>query len=149
MEIPERSHSIGCFSQMLVVKPHAAVGIMFPYAFIPQCIQLTKLNFIWERYYKPGLILSWVRVTSDAMSLRLHWHKHIFHTQLLLLLMSLFWSDGQDKRLSVWAGMDKMSKVPPCPWSADVSWLTRRVCVGSVCKVPVFWQKGHLQDIFF
>lgn len=23
------------------------------------------------------------------------------------------------------------------------------VCVGSVCKVPVFWQKGDLQDFFF
>lgn len=37
--------------------------------------------------------------------------------------------------------MDKTSEVPPCPWSADVSWLAQRVCVGSICKVAVFWQK--------
>lgn len=64
--------------------------------------------------------------SSGAVYLRLHWHKHIFHRQLLLSLMSLFQSDGQDKRLSVWGRMDKMSKVSPCPWSADVSWLAHR-----------------------
>lgn len=81
--------------------------------------------------------------------LRLQTHNTPSLSSLLLLLMGLICPNGPDKRTSVRRGMDKMSKVPPCPCSADISWLALRVCVGSICKVPVFWQKRALWELSF
>lgn len=86
---------------------------------------------------------------SGAVYLQLHWQNHIFHRQLLLLVVSLFWSDGQDKRLSVWGGMDKMSKVPPCLWSADVSWLTRRGLCWQCLQSASVLAEWRSSDFFF
>lgn len=40
---------VGFLSQMLVVKSQAAMGIMFLYAFIPQCIHYSKNPILFER----------------------------------------------------------------------------------------------------
>lgn len=40
---------VGFLLQMLVVKPLAATGIMFPYPFIPQCIQYSKNSILFEK----------------------------------------------------------------------------------------------------
>lgn len=123
---------------------------MFPYAFIPRHIQYSKTTILFERDIAnlSDLELSSTIHVTQALCV-------LDSTELStpsidrLLLYGLALVEWPRQKAACLKIMDKMCTEPACPWSADVSCLARRVCVGSNGKVAVLSPKRDLQDLFF